>query len=603
MRLSKLLCNHFVLTLNNLEFRILRSQIQPMRKHLLFLILLVSGISFGQCTIDYSQTVPGLYPDTMPVGYVNTFYDEDISFVLPTDTQGVDFTNFHILSIGLPVGLTWECSNSANGCNYDPQVDQYGCVRVYGTPLLAGQYQVDVTVIADLTIASGIPTTFQVFMEILPNNTPISNGGFSMTGATGCAPQTVDFTNNNPGLLLYNWDFGNGTTSTLENPPPQVYTTPGDFVVTYEAYDTLDTINVYTLTDVTIQSMSGYGEGFPSFDDADAYYIIYENGVLFSQSSVILDTDPPVSWTTSLILDPANTYTIEIWENEPTPAEILFGADDYMGIHTMNLAGCLGCAAGTASIDYIIDNQVILPTPFVLSVDTVHVGTEPAAPVIAYDAPSYTLDSPDLGLNYQWYLNGNPIAGSTDTSHVVDSSGYYQLAAINNTGCVAFSDSMLIVFCSPNYEPNIEITSGVLQVTNAGTNEIQWYLDGNILANDTLSLLVPTSNGYYSVQVTDEFGCVYTSDSINVVAGVDEMNLLSWTVYPNPASDMIRVKGDQLHTLESLQITDMMGRVVLERRSIEDGQSIDISGLKSGPYVIRFVHQGTQLTRRLLKQN
>jgi PKD repeat protein len=137
---------------------------------------------------------------------------------MPLDTMGYLFTNFNILSISLPVGLNWVCNSSANGCNYNPQVNQYGCVNVYGTPLLAGQYNIDVTVIADLNIVQGVPVTFQVYMEVLPSNTSVTNTGFSMLGSTGCLPITVNFTNNNPGLLAYEWDFGNGNTSSLENP-------------------------------------------------------------------------------------------------------------------------------------------------------------------------------------------------------------------------------------------------------------------------------------------------------------------------------------------------------------------------------------------------
>ncbi|MCH2224609.1 MAG: hypothetical protein MK066_07550, partial [Crocinitomicaceae bacterium] len=267
-------------------------------KQLLLLLVLAPFWSISQiCDIDYSQTSTGIYPDTMPLGYVNQTYNEDITFVMPLDTSGFPFLNFHIQSIALPIGLDWECNNSASNCNYDPQVDQYGCVNVFGTPLLAGQYQVDVSVIADLSIAQGIPTTFSVFLEILPDTASTFNNGFTMIGANGCAPHTVEFVNNNPGLLAYEWDFGNGNASTLENPTPQVYTSAGDYPIIYTAWNNLDTIDVYTFTGLTIQSMSGYGGGFPSFDDADAYFIIKDgSGAVFSQSGIIADTEPAVSW-------------------------------------------------------------------------------------------------------------------------------------------------------------------------------------------------------------------------------------------------------------------------------------------------------------------
>ncbi|MBC7862067.1 MAG: hypothetical protein IAF38_03780, partial [Bacteroidia bacterium] len=167
---------------------------------LLFVFCGISKMNSQICTPNTSFTQTGIYPDTLPAGTVGQPYSTDITFVMPLDTQGVSFTNFKILTVSLPVGLSWTCSNFANGCNYNPQVSQYGCVNISGTPLLAGSYPIAVTVLADLTIASGIPVTFNIYMDVLPATSSASNNGFSMMGYEGCSPITVDFVNNNPGL-------------------------------------------------------------------------------------------------------------------------------------------------------------------------------------------------------------------------------------------------------------------------------------------------------------------------------------------------------------------------------------------------------------------
>lgn len=567
-------------------------------KHLLLVLCLFPLAGITQvCTIDYSQTVPGIYPDTLPTGYVGSAYDEDITFVLPLDTLGYDFLNFHILSIALPVGLAWECNNSLSNCDYDPQVNQYGCVNTYGTPLLAGQYQVDVTVIADLTIASGLPSTFSVFLEILPSNVPTSNTGFSMVGANGCFPQTVDFTNNNPGLLAYEWDFGNGNQSTSENPSPQIYSTPGDYIVTYSAWDALDTIHVYTLTDMTIQSMSGYGEGFPSYDDADSYYIILENGTLFSQSSIIADQNPPVSWTSSLLMDPANIYTLEVWESDAT--EPLFGGDDFMGSATMNINGCIGCAAGTAAIDYIIDHVIIYPTPSVISVDTVYVNGYPVAPVVVWDSLPHTVCVADNGYAYQWYFNGSPIAGATDTCHTVENSGSYYAVAINPSGCVTFSDSVLAIYCDPLYIPDVQTNGDSNLVVTNPIGNIQWFLDGIPIANDTLQISVPNSAGSYHVEITDAFGCVYTSAPSSTTIGLDDMTELEWSVAPNPARNELMVRFDA-ESAQSIDLIDLAGRTLIHGLINEDSMKmIDISAISSGSYIVRINTSERSFTKKL----
>ncbi|MDG1331476.1 MAG: T9SS type A sorting domain-containing protein [Crocinitomicaceae bacterium] len=571
-----------------------------MLKRLLVLVCLLPMLGNAQiCTIDFSQTAPGIYPDTMPVGTVNQFYDEDITFVMPLDTQGFDFTNFHILSIALPVGLSWECNNSSSNCDYDPQVNQYGCVNVYGTPLLAGQYTVDVTVIADLTVASGIPTSFSVYMEILPASVSTTNNGFGMIGANGCMPQTVDFANNNPGLLAYSWDFGNGNTSTAENPAPQIYTTPGDYEVNYQAWSNLDTLEVYTLTNVTITSMSNYGGGFPAFESPDPYFIIYENGAIYNQSGVYADTFLPVGWNTSILLDPAQSYTIEIWESDA--GEIGFGADDFMGVAPLNLNGCNGCAVGTSVIDYAISYQQILPSPSVISVDTVYVSGFPAVPTVTWDSIPHTLTSNDLGDSYQWYFNGSPIAGATDTTHIVQNSGYYHLVAINANGCVSFSDTTLAIYCDTAFLPQITTnTAGNLIILNSGNSDIQWYVDGVALQDDTLDVCVPAVSGNYTVTLLDEFGCLSESDPTAVTVGLDQLVNLAWSIFPNPAGDLVNIRVDESTPVDELEVVDMLGRTVLRSDGFSGEQQLELSELKNGSYIVRLISQDQIFTKSLL---
>ena len=141
----------------------------------------------SQCTIDYSQTQPGIYPNPIPTGYAGQAYNEDITFVMPLDTMGATIQNFEIVSVGLPVGLSWICDNSANGCNYNPQTDQYGCINVYGTPLVPGQYDVEVSVLVDV-VASGqnidnVPVVFDMDLNI--DNAAIGNSGFTSSTKPG----------------------------------------------------------------------------------------------------------------------------------------------------------------------------------------------------------------------------------------------------------------------------------------------------------------------------------------------------------------------------------------------------------------------------------
>ena len=148
---------------------------------------------------------------------------------------------------------------------------------------------------------------FQIHMDVLPSNTVISNNGFTLVGAPSCAPALVNFTNNNPGLSQYYWDFGNGNVSFAENPGPQYYPNSGAYLVSYTAFANLDTTHIYTLNNLNISSMSNFGGGFPSYENADAYFKLFENGQLYYQSTIIGDQNPPVQWTLNLNLNPNNS--------------------------------------------------------------------------------------------------------------------------------------------------------------------------------------------------------------------------------------------------------------------------------------------------------
>jgi PKD repeat protein len=74
------------------------------------------------------------------------------------------------------------------------------------------------------------------------------DASFSLTTVLDCIDDTVHFTlnNPNPGNVLYNWDFGDGTGSSALN-PTHVYTTQGIYTVTCYAansfcFDTVQTV-------------------------------------------------------------------------------------------------------------------------------------------------------------------------------------------------------------------------------------------------------------------------------------------------------------------------------------------------------------------------
>jgi len=532
-----------------------------MKNSALITFIVVFGFAFkseAQCTIDFNPTQPGIYPDTLPNGMVGQPYSEDITFVMPLDTSGFDFNNFEILAIsGLPFGLNWTCNAAANGCNYDPQVSQYGCLNIFGTPIQPGVYPLDVSLIASLNVIGDIPTNFYTQVIILPDTT--SNNGFSLSGAYGCSPLTVSFTNNNPGNLSYFWDFGNGTTTTQENPTDQIYNMPDNYVVSYEAYN--DTIPDYYLTQIGVLGVPNTW-GAPADADPDMYIELYDGSMnLIYTSATVDNTQPAVVYAIPNILLSNQTYTVQVWDEDGG----LFGADDDLGTSTFFGNGPSGNSSnGSTSISFSI--ATVGPFPVISSTDTVQVFGFPNAPNI--DSTGLLLWTDSVGLSLQWFQNGNAVGGADSSSFLATNSGEYFVVATTPSGCYASSDTIKIVICDTTFTP-IVTQNGSLLYTDTSSYSFQWFFNGNPIIGATGQVVTTDSTGNYWVELTSYNGCVYSS-AVQLVDFTDlgefylENEQLS--IYPNPTEGTftLQLTGVQGKNL-TVSVSDVSGRIVHEQ--------------------------------------
>ncbi|MBL1279992.1 MAG: T9SS type A sorting domain-containing protein [Fluviicola sp.] len=533
-----------------------------MKTSALILLSIIIGFSFNsytQCTVNYSPTQPGIYPDTLPDGMVGTPYSEDITFVMPLDTSGFDFTNFKILAIsGLPFGLSWTCNAAANGCNYDPQVSQYGCLNISGTPIQPGVYPLDVSLIATLNVIGDVPTNFYTQITILPDTT--SNNGFSLSGAYGCLPLTVSFTNNNPGYSAYFWDFGNGTTTTQENPTDQIYNTPGNYTVTYEAYS--NTVPDYYLTEIQVLGIPN-SWGYPGDLNPDIYILLYDGSMNLVYTSPVVDnTLPPITFPMPNILLANETYTVHVWDEDGG----LFGADDDLGTSTFAGNGPSGSSSnGSTSISYAI--SAVGPFPAISSTDTVRVFGYPNTPNI--DSTGLLLWTDSVNLSLQWFQNGNSVGGADSASFLATTSGDYFVVATSPSGCYASSDTITITICDTTFTPLVT-QNGYLLYTDTSSYSFQWFFNGNPMAGETGQVITASNDGNYWVELTSYNGCVYSS-AIQVVdyTNLNEFSLENdqLNVFPNPSKglftvEMVGVQGKNL----TLNIVDVFGRIVHEQK-------------------------------------
>ncbi|MBC8464530.1 MAG: T9SS type A sorting domain-containing protein [Bacteroidetes bacterium] len=475
----------------------------------------------AQCSIDYTfyptETNYGLHPEVLPDGVVGQFYEQDLTFYLPQDTTQdgfyVVFEDFHITSISLPLGLTWQCNNYTNGCHYNPADDQYGCVNISGIPLQAGEYSIAVELVAthDLSYLVGTENvSFSLPMTVLPDTSTSSNEGFAMTNPSGCAPITVSFTNNNTDMLSYNWDFGNGNISTAENPVDQVFNEPGEYVINYSAAVTeasffLESISVNSAA--CSDNVAGDPDYFYTVSGPSGTIVSVSQGNYITTSLPLNITLPsPVLLSgQSIVLD---LYDDDSWFLDPSAYEDC-GSISFSPIQE---AGSWSASGGSLSINYSV---MEIPANEIISSDTVFVYDYPEQAILEYDTLSNSLSTSTSSFAMQWYYQGSPIPNAiTDTINPMY-SGLYWLVTINENGCVSVSDEFLVVICNPTYQPTTQ-SSGMSawMVDSALYDDVQWYYEGELMVDETEPFIEVSTSGYYYINAVDTFGCSYYSDSL-----------------------------------------------------------------------------------------
>lgn len=191
------------------------------------------------------------------------------------------------------------------------------------------------------------------------------------------------------------------------------------------------------------------------------------------------------------------------------------------------------------------------------------------------------------GTGITWYaasVGGSPLPLTTP---LVNGTHYY--AAQTSGSCE--SSSRLDVVASV---VTIDITTTLNQHTisaNATGVTYKWINCSNnaIIPGATSQSYTPTQNGSYAVIVTKGI-CVDTSACVAVsgIVGIDNtVKEKHFTIFPNPASDIIVVKADPVLAGAEYTITDQAGRTVKTGKLVAGTLSINISTLAKGMYMFK----------------
>jgi|GEM_PF-350193 len=396
----------------------------------------------------------------------------------------------------------------------------------------------------------------------------------SFTNITsGCSPLTVNFNNTttyfNDSTITWRWEFGDGTDTSIKDPPSKAYTVPGTYTVWLYAYDTCGSDSMSRTFTVHPKPVAGFS--------ADT--VCYGQNTSFTDTgSVSSGTLTQYSWSFG---NPAQGAS-----SSANPGFGFSSADsfDVTQIVTTNQ----GCR------DTLTREVVVLGIPSlswaVSPNDSVCIGTSQTFDGTA-SSGSGTIQS------YAWDFNNGTTSSQEDTSFIYPTAGNYAVSftVTNSFGCVDSSLGNIVVLPLPTiaFTADTACVGGITSFQDNSTvspgsiASRRWDLnnDGTFDSTTAVTTYVYLSLGsrYVRLEATSGFGCV-NLDSNQI------------TVHPLPVP-LLSVDSSVICMGDSISLSNTSTGAVSYTYDFGDGSSLTTTSsaairhayADSGVYAVKII--------------
>ncbi|PZR23330.1 MAG: hypothetical protein DI539_03505 [Flavobacterium psychrophilum] len=139
---------------------------------------------------------------------------------------------------------------------------------------------------------------------------------------------------------------------------------------------------------------------------------------------------------------------------------------------------------------------------------------------------------------------------------------------------------------------------------NDGFDMIENYMDYTPDECKSVFTLNQKERMWATLQNAQRRGTLITSDGCQApTAGVDDNLLQGLNIYPNPAKDVLNITSEITGATGSYEIYNTLGQAIATGNvTFEKEQSIDISGLSQGIYIIKLNREGKTKTLKFIKE-
>ncbi|MEX1192125.1 MAG: PKD domain-containing protein [Brumimicrobium sp.] len=423
---------------------------------------------------------------------------------------------------------------------------------------------------------------------------------FNSSSTFGCGPITANFTDNSTingsSIASWAWDFGDGNTSSQQNPTHN-YTEPGTYTVSLTVTDNNGCTNVETKSNY-IQVIG------PDVDfEADALQGCNTLLVNFTDNTIF--SSPPTSWAwsfgdgnTSNSQNPTHTYStsgdfdVSLTVSDLDGCSRTFTIPEYISI--------LSSSTGT-------DTRVECNSFTWIDGDTYTSSNNTATHTLTNAVGCDSIVTLDLTINSD--NTGTDVVSACNSYTWIDGDTY---TSSNNTAThtltnVAGCDSIVTLDLTINEVS--DISTSVSGVTISGNNSFatyQWLdCDDNyaVINDETNQSFTATANGNYAVELTEN-GCVDTSACVAITTvSIVENDLGSeLVVFPNPTDGNFTVDLGANYNSVKVSITDLIGKRV-QSKEFNNSEVLNLTiDEPAGVYLLRIESDKRSAIIRLVKE-
>ena len=199
--------------------------------------------------------------------------------------------------------------------------------------------------------------------------------------------------------------------------------------------------------------------------------------------------------------------------------------------------------------------------------------------------------------NFEWNT------GDTVQNILNLGAGIYSVTVTDIGGCSVTHSASITEPSDINLALNIVSSDSAQVVLEASTNGNYSPYSYSWSNGEITDTIIVTSNGIFSVTVTDSLGCSFT-DTINVTSfptiaeEIKENDLI--TLFPSPATDYLTIASKN-QSVKKFIILDGFGRVISFGKLTKSENELDIHNLASGVYLIKIETNTASCYYRFLK--